>query len=368
MATNAELHQFVREALARGLGREAIRSSLAQAGWKSDEIDAALGQWAETEFPIPVPRRRPYLSAQEAFLYLVLFVTLYLTAFNVGVLLFQFIERWLPDPALAAASYGGDRFSREAVRDASAALIIAFPVYVFLAALIGRLLAREPEKRGSKVRKWLTYVTLFLAALVILGDLMFLVARLLSGELGPRFLAKTLVVFAIAGVVFGHYLVDLRREEDAREQAARRPSLLARAAGAIALVVLAIGLFSAGSPQKARFEEIDRRRVADIQQISSSVENYYRERRALPGSLDSLSRFPSTYVESMQDPVSRRPYDYRIVDSTTYELCATFDRADTSAGRTARNPYGSPGFWRHVAGRQCYTLVVPRTIVRAREP
>jgi hypothetical protein len=366
MAMNADLHQFVREALARGLGRDAIRASLGQAGWKPEEIDAALQQWAETDFPVPVPRRMPYLSAQEAFLYLVLFVTLYVTAFNVGVLLFQFIERWLPDPAFTAASYGSDRFSREAVRGAAAALIIAFPVYLFLSALIGRLLAREPEKRGSKVRKWLTYITLFVAALVILGDLTFLVARLLSGELGPRFLAKTVAVFAIAGVVFGHYLVDLRREEAGVGRAARRSSLLARAAGAATLLVLAIGLFSAGSPRTARFEEIDRRRVTEIQQISNSVEGYYRERRELPGTLDSLLRFPSTYVESVQDPVTHRPYEYRTVDSTTYELCATFDGANPSDRRFAPGRPDSPGFWRHGRGHTCYTLVIPRSIVEAR--
>src|SRR5436309_7930062 len=119
----ADLQQFVRDSLVRGLPRDAIREQLARAGWRPEEVEAALGAWVESDFPVPVPRRRSYLSAREAFLYLVLFVTLYVTAFNVGALLFQFIERWLPDPAITRYS-SADRFNARAVRDSLAALLI----------------------------------------------------------------------------------------------------------------------------------------------------------------------------------------------------------------------------------------------------
>src|SRR6185295_12639743 len=95
---NRDLQRFVREALGRGQSRAAIRDALQQAGWRADEIDAALAVYAETDFAVPVPRRRPYLSARETFLYLVLFATLYTTAYDVGQILFALIERWLPDP------------------------------------------------------------------------------------------------------------------------------------------------------------------------------------------------------------------------------------------------------------------------------
>jgi hypothetical protein len=101
---NPDLRQFIRDALARGIAREEIRQALLQAGWPAEEIEAELAAWAEAPFPIPVPRRRPYLSAREAFLYLVMFVTLYVTAFNVGVVLFEAIERWVPDPVRRGSS------------------------------------------------------------------------------------------------------------------------------------------------------------------------------------------------------------------------------------------------------------------------
>ena len=72
---------------------------------------------------------------------------------------------------------------------------------------------RDPSKRASKVRKWLTYMTLFVAAGVIIGDLTALVYGLLGGELSLRFALKALTVGFIAGGIFGYYLWDLRQEE-----------------------------------------------------------------------------------------------------------------------------------------------------------
>ena len=98
-STSQQMEMFVRDALARGLSREAIEKALTQAGWTPPQIRDALGAFAEVDFPVPVPRSRPYLSAREAFLYLVLFTTLYLSAYHVGSLCFDFINRAFPDPA-----------------------------------------------------------------------------------------------------------------------------------------------------------------------------------------------------------------------------------------------------------------------------
>ena len=65
----------------------------------------------------------------------------------------------------------------------------------------------------SAVRRWLTYLTLFVAAAVLVGDMIALVYNLLGGELTLRFVLKVLVAAVIAGTIFGYYLMDLRREE-----------------------------------------------------------------------------------------------------------------------------------------------------------
>jgi hypothetical protein len=94
-----------------------------------------------------------------------------------------------------------------------ASLLVAFPVFLFVARHLGKDLARNPVKRLSAVRRWLTYLTLFLAAGIVVGDLIAAVYNLLGGELTLRFVLKVLVVGAIAGTVFAYYLFDLRHEE-----------------------------------------------------------------------------------------------------------------------------------------------------------
>lgn len=93
-------------------------------------------------------------------------------------------------------------------------MVIAFPVFLFVARHLGEELARSPIKRLSAVRRWLAYLTLFLAAGIVIGDLITLVYNVLGGELTMRFGLKVLVVVAaIAGTIFAYYLFDLRHEE-----------------------------------------------------------------------------------------------------------------------------------------------------------
>lgn len=209
MNADDELISFVREALLRGLPRAQVEQALLQAGWRAEQVRRALGAYADVAFPVPVPRPRPYLSARDAFLYLVLFTALYISAFNLGALLFQFIERAFPDPAMRDAQAG----FRQAIRWALANLLVAFPLFALLSVSMQKAIDRDPTRRASRIRKWLTYLTLFIGAGVLIGDVIALVHGLLSGELTTRFLLKVVVVAAIAGTAFGYYLWDLRQDE-----------------------------------------------------------------------------------------------------------------------------------------------------------
>lgn len=209
-SASPELERFVHEALMRGHSREQVSQALLAAGWSEQQIRGVLNDWAQVDFALPVPRPRASLSAREAFLYLVLFSTLYFFALNLGTLLFQLIEYALPDPTDAdwrLQRLGGS------IRWAISALVITFPVFVFIAGHVNNDVKRNPIKRLSPVRRWLTYLTLFVAATVLIGDLTALVFNLLGGDLSLRFVLKVLVVGVIAGTIFGYYLWDLRQEE-----------------------------------------------------------------------------------------------------------------------------------------------------------
>jgi len=211
MATSDELIDFVRTALGRGLPRTQIEDALRKSGWTADQIRGAMTAFAEVEFPIPVPRARPYLSAREAFMYMVLFGTLYTSAYSLGSLVFDFINRAFPDPAVSFQ--GSDDYLRQSIRWAVSSLIVAFPVFLYTSWLTGRAINLDPTKRASKVRRWLTYFTLFVAACALIGDVTTLIYNLLGGELTVRFVLKVITVALIAGTGFVYYLRDLRLDE-----------------------------------------------------------------------------------------------------------------------------------------------------------
>jgi len=208
-AADTELANFVKEALMRGAARQEIASALLGAGWPEAQVRAALAGYAEVEFPVPVPRPRPYLSARDAFVYLVLFSTLGLSAYYLGSLIFQLIDVTFPDPALQTRGFWGE----DRIRWAVAVLVVSFPLYLYLAARTASEVAAEPSKRASRVRKWLTYMTLFAAALVIIGDLVALIYQFLTGDLTIRVALKILTVAIISGAIFIYYLRSVSGDE-----------------------------------------------------------------------------------------------------------------------------------------------------------
>jgi hypothetical protein len=70
----------------------------------------------------------------------------------------------------------------------------------------------DPNRRISDIRRALTYLTLFVSGLVLLGVVSSLIYSALGGELATGFVLKSLVVGAIAGTGFAHYLRDMRVE------------------------------------------------------------------------------------------------------------------------------------------------------------
>jgi len=356
---NNDLQLFVKEGLEKGLSREKLAKALGSAGWPADEVKTAIDSYADIDFPIAVPKRKPYLSAREAFMYLVMFLTLYISSISLGTDLFQFVNRWLPDAVEYSYIYES---TTAIIRSATAALIITFPIFFWMSRMLRQAIARDPEKRSSKVRKWLTYLTLFIAASIIIGDLITLVTYFLNGEITTRFLLKVIIVLVIAGSIFGYYLWDLRNEEKEtpRNWKAYPAGLKAFISIVVAVVsiVAVSGLWIAGSPAAERARRFDERRTSELQSISYAIDNYWSINKALPRDLATLQETRDVYVGSIVDPETGMPYEYTLTDSDTYSLCATF--TNSSPETTTTQPYNpnTSKFWEHNAGRTCYQIDV----------
>lgn len=208
------LTEFVHNALANGRSRDQISAVLAEAGWPPVQVANALAQYHETDFQPPVPRPSRYISAREAFLYLVLFILLGISASYLGILLFEIIDKVFPDPAESAFAA---RSADNTIRMAIAALVVAFPLFLAASVHLSGQRRKNPAMQRSRLRKWLTYLTLVVAAGFLVGDLISVIYHFLSGEMTARFALKAGVILAIAGVIFLYYVRDAERDEGAAD-------------------------------------------------------------------------------------------------------------------------------------------------------
>lgn len=177
-------------------------------GWPEEEVHRALADHYETHSGDLIPIYKRSGSAKDAFLYLVSFATLATWTFGVGSVMFELINRWIKEPN-QPNYYGG--FYQMA--NSLAAIIVAFPVYLLAMRYIVREVKQHPEKLESGIRKWLTYIALFITAGLAVADLITFLTAVLQGELTANFSAKAAVVLVITGGIFWYYLGALQQNQ-----------------------------------------------------------------------------------------------------------------------------------------------------------
>jgi len=123
--------------------------------------------------------------------------------------------------------------------------------------------------------------------------------------------------------------------------------------GAIAAVVAALvaGIIAVGPPSRARERKLDALRVEDLAALERQIGNFARVHSSLPQDLASLANEPG-YSIPRSDPQSGRPYEYQVLSSDRYRLCARF--ATPSVRESIENAYPPGDTWSHSAGDQCF--------------
>lgn len=245
------------------------------------------------------------------------------------------------------------------IRFAVSSLVIVYPLFILSSRFLNKIYAREAQVRESKIRKWLIYLTLFITSLVIVGDLIFVINTFLGGEIKARFILKALSVLVVAGVIFGYYLDDVRRNIPSKSA-----KYFASAVGIIVLILVVGAFFIVGSPMQARLLQFDQQRVGDLQNIQSQVVNFWQRKEQLPQNLADLNDSISGYFVP-SDPQTNQPYEYNVKDvaALTFELCAVFN---LESARQAPVPaYSYDGYsqnWDHKAGRVCFERTIDKEL------
>lgn len=349
-----QLSAFIAAARQKGMDFQTIKSLLVASGWKERDVERALV--AET-LDMPVPAAPDVGGAREAFLHLLSFACLYIGLGSLIFLYFSCLDWLFPDPAfdqryVAEIDWSGLRWQM-------AMVIVTFPVFVWVSRIIAADIRQHPEKNRTGLRRWLTYLTLFATALILIGDAVTLVWYLLEGELTIRFILKVFVVLALAGMTFVYYLQSLRPEgNDRRYFGYRWGTVCLWKATAFVAFGLIWGFLLAGSPGTQRDRRLDDQRVSDLQSIVNEMSQQVRGPQRDPATPPTLLKpIPATLQQvadeavyqrlRIVDPETAEPYGYTVKDRDTVELCATF------AEERARD-YDIA--WDHPAGRHCYTV------------
>lgn len=313
---------------------------------------------------IVIPMETTKTTAKDFFLWLGALVALYTTATALISLLFEYINYTYPDPL---AGYGDPYGST--MRLSMALLIVGTPAMLILFRLIRKSIDADPARLTLWIRRWGLMLTLFVASLVTLIDLVTLINTFLGGEITVRFALKVLVVLLVAGGIFLHILADLRGYWQGNRDKARYVTI------GVAIVVIAsivASFFVIGSPAHMRDLRYDNQRVMDLSQIQGQVVSYYQQKRELPANLDELND-PLLYFSLPVDPESAAPYEYS-AEGLTFTLCAVF--AVESPDMEGKGAYGRDGIttdvaypsmyglgpqenqWEHGTGRTCFTRTI----------
>jgi hypothetical protein len=200
--SRSELVQFIQVARLQGASDEFLSKLLRDYGWPQREVERAFFEVYEglTGRPIPTPKGGSGESARDAFFYLLMIITLAIWTQALGQLAFIFINHLIPDPLDRGL---GDPSWQVAF--CLARLIVAYPVYLWVMRQLNRELAAHREKYFSGVRKWLTYLTLWIVALIAIGTLIAFLTSFLRGDLTTRFILKMLVILLLDGGVLWYY-------------------------------------------------------------------------------------------------------------------------------------------------------------------
>jgi hypothetical protein len=295
--------------------------------------------------------KKPRMEAKDFFIHFFTIIVLYISVISCITLLFQYINLAFPNAL--------DLFSTPGlIRWHLATLIIAFPTFFYLAFYLRKKYRAHPEKYNLSIRKWLIYLTLFLAGLVILCDAIVLLYYFLNGDLTIRFLLKALVMFVIAGLVFYYYLHDLKQNWTTITL-----RVLTGLASLLVLLTIIYGFAIIGSPFKTRLMKMDQQRIYDLTNIQDQIVNYWRNKNKLPATLDDLTNNISGY-KAPYDPETATPYEYKPVSALVFELCTHFNLpAKFPKELELNDDFGSgvnfanqPGWnWQHDKGRACFT-------------
>jgi hypothetical protein len=312
---------------------------------------------------IKIYNMNPKLTAKDFFLHIATTILLFAGTIALLNILFEVIN--VAFPQVTQNEYYNPSRS---ISFPVATLIVVFPLFLFLANLIQKSFVIDPSKKEFAIRKWLIYITLFVAGVVLSGDLITLIYFFLDGqELTTGFLLKILSVLVVIGLIFCYFIDDLKNKLTKSRRNIWRIVAIVLVIGTIVL-----GFSVLGSPQSQRQYRYDEQKVNDLQNIQWQIINYWQQKGSLPNSLTDLEDPISGYTTPI-DSQTNESYVYKKNSSLSFDLCADFNKISQGNSQNFPRveyivPIGKPGDnWQHEAGNVCFERSIDPELYPVRE-
>jgi len=282
-------------------------------------------------------------SAKDFFINLGAIVVLGFFVGNLISLLFTIINKAYP------LTTGYNYYGSYSISFPVASLIIFFPIYILLMWLLEKDYSIEPEKRNRGIRKWLTYITLFLSGFALAGDLVTVLYYFIDGQdITTGFIMKALSILVIFLAIFFYYISDVMGKLNGSSR-----KIWTIVSAIIILVCIIWGFSVLGSPRTQQLLKYDEQKVNDLQNINNQVTNYYSIKGILPKTLEETAN--GNYYVAQVDSQTQKPYEYIKIDNLFYKLCAEFNKNSQNNGILSK--FGAME-WSHPVGYYCFIQTI----------
>lgn len=301
-------------------------------------------------------------TPKDFFINLGVIFMLYFLVINTIILLFDTIDTAFP--RTIAESFN----NIPEISFQLAALIVGFPFFLYLSYVLYKGEEAEPLRKELGLHKWLTFLTLFVAGITIVIDLIVLLSTFLRGdEILIGFILKVLAILIVAGAVFGYYLIDLQYHG-----ARQFKKYFAYGSGIFVVLAISAGFMVFGSPSTQKAKRFDNDRISGLQSIQYQILDYWQNKKTVPVTLKDLGD-PIGGFMTPADPRTGQAYEYQKISDVSFKLCAIFEREgntqNVGIGKTVPVPIplssdinsNLPNYWTHGIGTVCYERTIDPT-------
>lgn len=205
---NEEIKQFIIDSRAKNVSDTDIKDTLGKAGWALGDVMKTFDVLGTNGISVPSPHVTGHFGMWLSFLYILMFISLYILATSVGVILHTGVEEVIPDAIDKIDQYDYlyyyYSYSDWYVNYAKASIIVSFPVFSFLVYLLGKKSVSQPLVRKLRARKLLIYISLVVTFIIMISSIIFtLFGYFNDGIVTSRIFAHIFITVLLSGGIFG---------------------------------------------------------------------------------------------------------------------------------------------------------------------